>query len=134
VREFGVLSGIGEIAAGRNVKIVELDPVGEFRRDVARVPVIEPVEPKFADRGQARDDRNAMIAGLGGQRDKGIAEDGERLAGEILAANLDLLQAQDVRFFACDQRAQGGQAQPDRIDVPGQQAKDLARRCFSWTG
>ncbi len=97
--EFGIDLAVGNVAARRDVDVLDHQPCAgavQLDTDVARLAVVLPVvagefgEGHFADRG------DAVIALLPVDRLVDVAEIGERLRRELVFLALDLLQAQHV--------------------------------------
>ena len=72
-----------------------------------------------------RQDRHAVVALHPVHQHMAIAERLEQLAREQLVGRLGLLQAQDVRRPFRDEPPDIVDAQPDRVDVPGDKAQGL---------
>src|SRR5690606_7231458 len=123
--EFFVLLRIGQVAAGRNVKIVQRDGIPQTRAlaerhgDVAAVSLAAEVLVRVRLERQPRDDGHAMIALLTVEGDVLIAESLETLEWELVVRTLRLLQADRVRPRRLDEACEEVDAQPHRIDVPG---------------
>jgi hypothetical protein len=89
----------------------------------------------------ARQDRDAVVALHAVHQHVAVAERLERLAREQLVRRLGLLQAQHIGLRLLEQTPDEADAQPHRVDVPGDQShgQDLLTitryesrvRCFS---
>ena len=95
--KFGIDLGIGNIAAGGNIEIVQLEAALKHRRDMAGIVLAAEAFLMGSLEGKAREDGDAVIALLAVDRLMDIAELLERLGGEKRVGNLGLLKAKDVR-------------------------------------
>ena len=99
VPEFWIGRGIGLVAAGRNVEVVQSDRIVQLRalaqdhRDMPAVGLA--AEALYVDlfKGNTRKDRHAVIALLSAQSRVLVAESLETLEGEGIVGALRLLQA-----------------------------------------
>ena len=130
LREFGVERGIGHVAAGRNIDILEADAVGQARADVPRLAIVLPVVAAMRMQRQPAQDRDAVMHALPGEQAVDIAEPLERLVGKGRVVDLGLLQAQHVGRDLRQEIADNVDTRANRIDVPGGDLGDgHPRRC-----
>ena len=129
VIEFRIERGIGNVAAGRNVEIMQHQRLCELRlfaernRDVTRIDLVaEGADIRGLER-QLRDDGDAVIALLPVQRDVLIAEALEALQRKGIVDAFGLLQAQHVRPRRLEEFGDEVDAQAHRIDIPRCQGK-----------
>ena len=125
VLEFRIERRIGNIAAGRNIEIMQhqrlcqLRPGAERNRDVTRIDLVA----KGSDIGglerQFRDYRDAVITLLSVQRDVLIAKALEPLQGKCVVDAFGFLQSQDIRPHRFEELGDDVDAQAHRVDVPG---------------
>ncbi len=137
VIEFRIERGIGDVAAGRHIEIMQHQRLCELRlfaeghRDVAGIDdVAEGADVGRLER-QLRDHGDAVIALLSVQRDVLIAEPLEAFARKRIVDAFGFLQAQHVRPVRFQEFRDDIDAQPHRIDVPGCQGKPHANRVIS---
>ena len=129
VIELRIERGIGNVAAGRHVEIMQhqrfckLRLLAEGHGDVARIHLVAEGPDVAALERQLRDDGDAVIALLPVQRDVLIAEPLEALARKGVVDAFRLLQAQHVRPRRLHEFGDEIDAQPHRIDVPGCQGE-----------
>lgn len=116
--ELDVLLAIGNVAARRDVEVVDGDAVLQPRGDMAGMaqPGIIAVA-RILDR-QLRQDGDAVIALLPARDEMVVAQRPECLQGDVLDWAFRLLQAKDVRRFLGQEAGDQRLAQADRIDVP----------------
>jgi len=121
VGEFGIGIGVGDVAAGRHIQAMHFD-AGDVGDQMA---AIEPVAPGWrADvvERQLGQDGDAVIALHAVIGEVGIAQGAAAIGGKQLVGDLGLLQADNVGIERGDDLGQQRQPQPQRIDVPGNQA------------
>ena len=120
-RNFGLISRIGLVAAGRDVEIVQQHADAarrESRRQMAAVGnVAEPAPLDDLDRPPG-DGRHAVIALLAVDADMRIAQRFEGGEREQLVRALGFLQAQYVGRIFPEKALDDRQAQPHGVDVP----------------
>ena len=116
--EFGIELAIGNVAARRDIDIIEPDPRRQSHPDVARLAVRLPVI--FAHVGQLHlaDDRDAMVHTLAMGDDVNVAQRPEHLRGEGAAFDLGFLQAQNVGGFFAQEFFDDADAGADAVDIP----------------
>ena len=120
--EFRIDLGIGLVAAGGNVEVMDGDrtaAVHHGRGDVAGIVLAAEAAPVDCCERQARDDGDAVIALLAVDRDVPVAGLAERLLRKIGVEALGLLQAEDVRTVLSKEAAHQVDPQPNGVDVPG---------------
>jgi len=124
VGEFRIDLGIGDVAAGRDVKIVHRNRIAqpgafaEFRRDVAAIGLAAERLNVEALKWQPRQHDDAVIALLTIERGIFIAEPLEALEREFIVRTFGFLQAQYVGTNSLEEPRHQINAQPYRIDVP----------------
>ena len=119
VGEFRIGLRVGNVAARRDVEIVQLQPGLELGRDMAGIVLAAKGEGMgFAER-QARENGDAVIALLAIDRLMDIAEVAEDIPREKRVRNLGLLQAEHVRGIGFQETGDQIGPQTDGIDVPG---------------
>ena len=129
VIEFRIERGIGNVAAGRNVEIVQHQRLCELRlfaerhRDVTRIDLVAEGSDIGGLERQFRDDGDAVIALLPVQRDVLIAEPLEALQRKGVVDAFGFLQAQHVRPRRFEEFGDDVDAQAHRIDIPGCQGE-----------
>ena len=129
VIEFRIERGIGNVAAGRDVEIVQHQRLCELRlfaerhRDVTRIDLVAEGSDIGGLERQFRDDGDAVIALLPVQRDVLIAEALEALQREGVVDAFGFLQAQHVRPRRFEEFGDDVDAQAHRIDIPRCQGK-----------
>jgi hypothetical protein len=120
--ELGVLRAVGNVAARRDVDVLENHPLArpeQLDPDVARLAVVLPVVPADFLKRNAADRGDAVVTLLPMDNAMGVPGRLERRMRELLLAALDLLQTQHVGPFLLEQAHDLVDAQADRIDVPG---------------
>ena len=129
VLEFRIERGIRNIAARRNVEIMQHQRLGQLRlfakrnRDVTRIDLVAEGADIGSLERQFRDHRDAVIALLTIQRDVLIAEAPETLQRKNIIDAFGFLQAQNVRPLRFQEFGDEIDAQAHRIDVPGCQGE-----------
>ena len=129
VLEFRIERGIGNIAAGRNVEVMQHQRLRQLRlfaernRDVTRIDLVAEGTDVGGLERQFRDDGDAMIALLPVQRDVLIAEAPETLERKCIIDAFGFLQAQNVRPHRFQEFGDEIDAQAHRIDIPGCQGE-----------
>ena len=121
VREFRIFAGVGNIAAGRHIDVVEFDAARQLDDGVAAILAGAPRAGRRGHEGFAGQDRDAVIALHPVHQHVPVARCLERLARKQLVRRLRLLQAQDIGSRLVEQTADKVDAQPHRVDVPGDQ-------------
>jgi hypothetical protein len=122
VRELGVLPGIGNVTAGRNVEIVEQDGVAadvERRLDVPAILLAAAMMDLHRRERHLRDDGDAVVGFHALHQPVLVAQALERPVREELVGALGLLQAEHVGLAQLQEPFDVGDPQADRIDVPG---------------
>jgi hypothetical protein len=125
VGEFPIDRRIRNIAAGRNVEIVQRDrvrqsgPLAERDRDMPAVALAAIVADRRRLERQSRNHHHAVVAFLAVERDVLIAKSLEALARKTVVRTLGLLQAQDIGAHRFDEFGDQIDAETHRIDVPG---------------
>ena len=123
--EFHIDLGIGSIAAGGHIEIMDGDRVAqpgafaEHRGNVAAIGLAAETLNVEALERQPREHDDAVIALLTVERDVLVAKPLEALARKSVVRAFGLLQTQDVRTDRLDELGDEIDAQPHRIDVPG---------------
>ena len=120
---FGLSARIRQVAAGRDVEIVQLDAARQHGDGVAAVDLAAPVEAAWLLERNLRENRDAMVAGLAVQQLVLEAERPQLEQRKQVVADLGLLQAEHVRVDLAHQPAEPVEAQADRVDVPGRDAQ-----------
>ena len=127
VAEPVVERGVGDVAAGRHIDIVQDDRpcAGAVERDgeMARMSAPANVAALFKREGDARERGDAVIALLARDRDMGKAERVQLARGEVLLDAFDLLQAEEIGLVRLDEAADEIEPEPDGVDVPGGEAE-----------
>ncbi len=123
VPELRIGVGIGEVAAGGNVEVVELDAARQMVDDVPAVRDPAPAALLARRKRQAGDGGDAVVRLLAVGVDVGKAQFGEQVAGEMSVLDLGLLQGEDIRLQPGDEAAKPVAADADRVDVPGGDAQ-----------
>ena len=121
VGELDVDLGVRLVAACRNVKIVKFEPLRLAAQDdmkMAGVAFGAKISLGEGGKGNARNDRDPVIALLPVDRDMRIAGLPERPEGEIAVGTLRFLQTQNVRLVLEEKPHHEIDAQAHRIDVP----------------
>src|SRR5437764_9404676 len=124
VGEFRIELRIGDVAAGRDVKIVQRNRIAqpgafaEFRRDVAAIGLTAERLNVETLKWQPRQHDDAVIALLTIKRGIFIAEPLEALEREFIVRTFGFLQAQYVGTDGLEEARNQIDAQPNRIDVP----------------
>src|ERR1700682_388029 len=127
--ELRIYLGIGNIAAGGNVKIMHRDRVAqpgalaEHRGNMPAVGLAAKALDVAALERQAREHDDAAIAPLAFERDVLVTEPLEALERKAVVGALRLLQAQNVGTNRLDEFGDQIDAQPHRIDVPSRELK-----------
>src|SRR6266851_3454451 len=119
VREFRVDIRIGDVAAGGDVDVVQLDAAGQRDHAVAAILALAPALRAALVDFDARDDGDAVIALHAVHELVLVSQRVEGLAREMLVRRLGLLQAEHVRLRRGDEAPHRLDAQPHRVDVPG---------------
>ena len=122
VRELGVLVGIGNVAAGRDVEIVEQDRIAadvERGLDVPAILLAAAVMDVGGGERHLRDDRHAVVGLHALDQPVLVTQRLERHVREELVRALGLLQAKYVRLAQPQVAFDVTDPQADRIDVPG---------------
>ena len=124
VVEFLVLFGVGDIAAGGNVEIMDGEARGlagllaQRDADMAAIALVGEIMRLGTGEGQARENGNAVIALLAVHGDvlvSELAEIGER---ETVIRAFGFLQAENIRALLGQEFLHEAGPEPDRIDVP----------------
>jgi hypothetical protein len=124
VGEFLVDLGVWDVAAGRNVEIVHDDPRRRARLgsepdgNMARIPAGTEFEALDVGKGEAGQDRDAVIAFHSGVDDVRIPHAPELGERHAVVRTLRFLQAEDVRAIAGEIAGDLILTQPHRVDVP----------------
>ena len=132
VIELRIERGIGNVAAGRHIEIMqhqrlcELRLLAERHRDVTRIDLVAEGSDIGGLERQFRDDGDAVIALLPVQRDVLIAETLESLQRKRVVDAFGFLQAQHVRPRRFQEFGDDVDAQAHRVDIPGGQGKTHA--------
>ena len=132
VLEFRIDLGIGLVAAGRHIEImqrhglVEAGALAQHHRDMAAIGLAAEVLQIDAVERPAREHGDAVIALLAVERRVFIAEPLEALERKDLVRAFGFLQAKYVRPRAFEKFRDQVDAQADGIDVPG---GDLEGHC-----
>ena len=122
---FGLIFGVGLVAAGRHVivmnghRVAQLCLLAQRDADVAAVDLAAIALQRLGIERQPRDHGDAVIALLAVERDVLIAEPLEALQRKGVVRALGFLQAQHVGTDRLEELGNEVDAQPDRIDVPG---------------
>ena len=119
MREFLVLLGIGDIAAGGHIEIVQLQAILERHAHMPGVTFAAEILGACFFERQPREHGDAVIGLLAVNRLMDIAQLGQGRFGEKLVHHLGLLQAQDVGLLIAQQAGHQLDAVTHRIDVPG---------------
>src|SRR3569832_1138410 len=129
VLEFRIDRGVGNVAAGGYIEIMQDQRPGKLRtyaeldRDMARVELVaESPDVGLLER-QSRDDGDAVIAFLTVQRDVFVAEPLEALERKCIVDAFGFLQAQDIGPHRLDEFGDEVDAQAHRKKKPGRQEK-----------
>ena len=117
--EFHIRVRVGNIAAGRDVEIMELDITVEDHMGMARIALQAPVQRIHHLEGNLRQNGDAVIGLHAVEAHMRIAQRLHRLQREQPVLDLDFLQADDIGTFLHREPAQKVDPQPQRIDVPG---------------
>ncbi len=129
VIEFRIQGGVGNIAAGGHVEIMqhqrlcELSLVAEGDRDVARIEIAAEHADVSGVERQPRDHGDAVIALLTVQRDVLVAEPPEAFQRKGVVGAFGFLQAQHIRPHRPEEFGDQVDAQAHRIDIPGGQGE-----------
>src|SRR5258707_15883539 len=140
VLEFRIERWIRNIAAGRNVKVMQhqwlrqLLLFPKLNRNMARIDLVAEGSDIGGLEWQFRDHRDAVIALLPVQRDVLIAKAPETLQRKCVIDAFGFLQAQHVRPHRFEEFGDQVDAQPHRIDVPGCQGKAHGERLLTRFG
>jgi hypothetical protein len=122
VVEFRVQGAVGDVAAGGDVEILDLDAV-DHHADAAGVALAADIQPgRLGDR-LAAGDGYAVPALLTADLQVRQAHGLEGRPGELVLQAFDLLQAQDVGPALGDEAGDLIGAQADRVNVPGGDTK-----------
>ncbi len=119
VAELGVLVRVRDVAAGRDVEVVQLDVAGQADDRVAALVDAAPVMGVAVGERHFRQNGDAVIAFLAEDEAVREAEIGHEVVGEQLGRDLDLLQAEHVGVDLGDDAPERLLAQADRVGVPG---------------
>ena len=114
---------IRDVAAGRNVDIVQLDVAGQ-QRD--RVTAVLPFAPRLRGRAlqrQPRQDGDAVVRLHAVDERVPIAERGQWRQRKAVVHDLRFLQTEHVRTECRDESLERGDAQAHGVDVPGDETK-----------
>ena len=119
VRELGVDRGIGNVAAGRHIEIVDLHTALQRHAHVPGMALAaEILDAGFAER-DFREDRHPVIGLLAVDRLVDIAQLVKGRGREQAGFDLGLLQAQHIRLLLGQETGDQLLAKAHRIDVPG---------------
>ncbi len=130
--EFHIDLGIGNVAAGGNVEVMQLDAAGKLGQGMAAILLLAPIPAVGRLERQARENGDAVVALHAAQMDLAIAQRPDRLEGKILRLGLHLLQADDVGLPFAREPREGIQTLADGIDVPADDAHHaIFRLCFN---
>ena len=99
----GLSVAVGDVAAGRDIDILEPDPAFEPHADVPRLAIVLPVVLARVLERHPAEDRDAVVHALAVQLPMDIAVAVEQLGREDAVEHLGFLQAQDVRLLLGDQ-------------------------------
>ena len=125
VGEFLVDVGVGLVAAGGDVEIVQRRRLGkpglraDRHGDMAAVGLAAEAADVDCVERHPRDDGDAVIALLPVEREMGVAHALEALERKPVVGALGFLEAQHVRLRGAQEPRDEIDAQPHRIDVPG---------------
>ena len=125
VGEFRIGLGIGDVAAGRDVEIMDGDAgcgtgaLIEHDGHVAGVIALAHRHCLLLGEGQLRDDGDAIIALVADEGLMDIARLRKGLGRELLVRRLGLLQAEDIGLMIPEELRDHPDAQAHRVDVPG---------------
>ena len=131
---FAIERGIGNVAAGRHVEIMQRDRVlqpsalAELTADMAAIDLAAESADSASLERQPREHHDAVIALLAVERDMLVAKPLEALARKAVVGAFGLLQAQDIGTHRFDEFGDEIDAKPHRIDVPGGD-----RNLHAWT-
>src|SRR5258706_10350743 len=118
VLEFRIERWIRNIAAGRNVKVMQHQWLRQLRlfakpnRDVTRIDLVAEGSDIGGLEWQFRDHRNAVIALLPVQRDVLVAEAPEKLQRKCVIDAFGFLEAHEVRLHRFEEFADQADVQP----------------------
>ena len=116
--EFFILVRVGNIAAGGDIKIVQLHAILKCHADMAGMAFAAEIQAAAFPEGQAREDRHPVIGLLAVDGVMHITQIVEGGGGEEFVDHLGLLQRQNIRLLVPQEAAHQGDAMAHRIDVP----------------
>jgi len=118
VAELGVEGPVGDVAAGRDIDILDPQPAVEPCADVPCLAIVLPVVAQVVVERQLRHDRHAMMHLLPVEQLVTVAQAMEQLGREDRIHRLGFLQAQYVGRFLAQQPLDDPRAGTNRINVP----------------
>jgi hypothetical protein len=122
VRELLVLPGVGDVAARRDVEIVEQDGIAadvEGGLDMPAVLLAAAMMDVGGGERHLREDGDAVVGFHALHQPVPVAQRFERQVREDIVRALGLLQAEHVGLAQLQEPFDVGDPQADRIDVPG---------------
>ena len=121
VGKFRVGVRIGNVASRRHIDVVQFGAAGQLDHGMAAVGSRAPRPRRRRGERQARQDGDAVIALHAVHQQVAIAQRLELRARKQLVRGLGLLEAQNIGLLLLEEAADEPDAQPDRVDVPGDQ-------------
>ena len=129
VAKLGIERRVRHIATGWHVDVVQSERLCvrgaaiERDRQMPRVTAPANIAALYLGERNAREDGDAVIALLSGDRDMVEAERAERQLGEEAVNAFDFLETENVGPLRAGQAFDEIETQADRVDVPGGEAK-----------
>ena len=122
VGEFVVFLGIGNVAAGGDIEVMDFVAVGQGGEDMPAILAVAPMLHTGLLKGVAGEDRDAVIGLHAGDVAVVKTHGLHGVMGEEVVGNLGFLEANDVGFELVCEALEQGQPGADGIDVPGDKA------------